>query len=74
MGTKESKADSPLTPRQQEICVLLLQGEEKEFIVEVLHIKMNTLNTHLKTIYHDMGVHSRFQCTRLLREHPEWLT
>lgn len=48
-----------LTPTQQEIVDLVLDGRSKDEIATILHRSPHTIHTHLKAIFERLGVHSR---------------
>lgn len=48
-----------LTPREQEIMLLLSRGRNRAAISEQLYISEGTAKTHIKNIYRKMGVHSQ---------------
>lgn len=48
-----------LSPRENEILVLLAQGRSAPFIAEELFVSTNTVKTHIRRIYTKMGVHSK---------------
>jgi DNA-binding CsgD family transcriptional regulator len=48
-----------LTPREQEILILLAQGRTTDQIAKELVISDATVKTHVKRIYEKLGVHSR---------------
>lgn len=50
---------SPLTPREDQILSLLLEGRNNPYIRESLNISVNTLKTHLRNIYQKFGVENR---------------
>ena len=48
-----------LTPREEEIAFLLLQGFTNKAIAERCYISEQTVKDHLKHVYHKMGIHHR---------------
>ena len=48
-----------LSPREQEVFALLVNGRDSVFIRNQLYISKNTVGTHIKSIYRKLGVHSR---------------
>ena len=52
---------SNLTTRENEILELLVQGLANKGIAESLFVSVDTVKTHLRNIYHKMGVKSRLQ-------------
>jgi DNA-binding NarL/FixJ family response regulator len=55
----ESGAALELTPRQQEVLELLVQGKSNRDIAHALGLSANTVKVHLVTIYRVLGVSSR---------------
>lgn len=51
----------PLTPQQTRILRFLAQERSAASIAAELHISSNTLKTHLRQLYHRLGVRSRAQ-------------
>jgi DNA-binding CsgD family transcriptional regulator len=51
----------PLTAREIEVLEALAAGRSNEEIAASLFISLNTVKSHLKTIYGKLGVHSRTQ-------------
>lgn len=47
------------TPRQGEVCLLLVEGKSVSDIAEELYISKETVKTHAKSLYAKAGVHSR---------------
>jgi DNA-binding CsgD family transcriptional regulator len=54
-----SSINSRLSPAQCRIVNLLLQGFGEKEIANQLHLSNHTVHTHTKTIYRNLGVHSR---------------
>jgi DNA-binding NarL/FixJ family response regulator len=52
-------AFAQLTPREENVCDLLLQRLTAAEIATQLHISATTVNTHRRHIYEKLGVHSR---------------
>lgn len=55
----------PLTPREQEIAVLLAQGQANKQIARRLHLSENTVKTHIAAIYGKTGVNNRAELAGL---------
>ena len=56
----EVDLDSPkLTPRQQEVLEMLVQGKSNREIAEALGLSENTIKVHLVAIFRTLGVSSR---------------
>ena len=51
--------DNPLTKREKEVLVRLVNGENYSTISEKLFISGNTVRAHIKNIYHKLQVNSR---------------
>jgi LuxR family maltose regulon positive regulatory protein len=64
--TSRPKAD--LTPRESEVHELLSQGLTNEEIAKLLYISLSTTKVHVKHIYDKLGVRSRMEAARALRE------
>jgi ATP/maltotriose-dependent transcriptional regulator MalT len=65
-GTAPRAAD--LTPRESEVHELLAQGLTNEQIANQLYISVSTTKVHVKHIYAKLGVRSRPEAARALRE------
>jgi DNA-binding NarL/FixJ family response regulator len=52
-----------LTQKEQEVLRLLAKGRLQKNIAETLGISVNTLRTHLRSIYEKLHVHSRAEAT-----------
>lgn len=62
-------ADLPeLAPRQVQIISLVASGATNREISETLHISENTVKSHLKDIFSELGVNSRTAAVRRARE------
>ena len=55
-----------LTARQKEILHLLHQGHTYKSIAETCNISIQTLNTHVKTIYPKLNIKSRSEINRVM--------
>ncbi|MBN8218376.1 MAG: hypothetical protein J0L75_17155 [Spirochaetes bacterium] len=60
-----------VTPREQELIRLLLQGLSNLDIGERLEIAANTVKAHLFSIYRKTGVKNRLELAHLVRHGPE---
>ena len=58
-----------LSAREVEVLTLVAQGLTNARIAEELFISPNTVNRHLNSIYHKLGVSSRAAATRFATEH-----
>ncbi|MHB9035318.1 MAG: LuxR C-terminal-related transcriptional regulator [Armatimonadota bacterium] len=53
-----------LSPREQEILVLVSQGLTNKEIANAAYVSINTVKTHLRRIFQELGVSSRREITR----------
>lgn len=53
--------ESPLTPRQQEVLELLVNGQSTRQIAESLHLSRETIRNHVRDLLRALGVHSRIE-------------
>ena len=67
-------ATSVLTPRQQELLALLLQGMDNQTLARETGLSVKTIENHLTRIYRLLNVQSRLEAVRYVREHPEVLS
>ena len=58
-----------LTPREQHVLRLLVQGCSTSEIVAELGVSPSTVRTHVQSIFVKMGVHSRLQAVAMLTRH-----
>lgn len=56
---KDIASQSRLTERESDVFYLLAQGHSVKRIAEVLYISPSTVQTHARSIYKKVGVHSR---------------
>jgi DNA-binding CsgD family transcriptional regulator len=56
-------ADSGLTPRQEEIAVLVIRGYSNREIAEKLYITEQTVKDHLRDVFAKMKIHKRNELT-----------
>ncbi|WP_439888074.1 response regulator transcription factor [Pseudomonas sp. MBLB4123] len=61
-----------LTPRQQEILLLLADGLPNKAISRHLGVAEDTVKTHLKALFQELGVHTRTACVSAARQRG-WL-
>ena len=64
-----SPAASELSPRELEVLKLVAEGLTNAQVAERLFISPRTVNAHLNSIYHKLGVGSRGAATRFAVEH-----
>ena len=57
-----------ISPREQEVLVLLVQGLSNQHIGETLYISPNTVKTHIRNIYAKLGVSSRYELLALVQD------
>jgi DNA-binding NarL/FixJ family response regulator len=72
--TSEQLSSAPdyqagLTPREIEVLGLVASGMTNAQIAKDLFISLRTVETHLTSIYHKLGVTSRAAATRFALEH-----
>lgn len=51
--------DKILTKREQEIVMLILEGENKQEIANALSLSLSTIKTNVENIYKKFGVHNK---------------
>jgi PAS domain S-box-containing protein len=54
-------ADSPLTPRQQQVLELLVSGQSTRQIAASLHLSRETIRNHIRDLLRALGTHSRVE-------------
>ena len=65
---RAARARRPLSPRESEVHELLAQGLTNEEIAKQLYISLSTTKVHVKHIYEKLGVRSRLEAARALRD------
>lgn len=65
---RAAKRAGDLTPRETEVHDLLAQGLTNEEIAKLLYISVSTTKVHVKHIYEKLGVRSRLEAARALRD------
>jgi LuxR family transcriptional regulator, maltose regulon positive regulatory protein len=65
---RAAKTRASLSPRESEVHELLAQGLTNEEIAKVLYISLSTTKVHVKHIYEKLGVRSRLEAARALRD------
>ena len=63
-----AKRIAELTPRESEVHELLAQGRTNDQIARQLYISLSTTKVHVKHIYEKLGVRSRLEAARALRD------
>lgn len=63
-----------LTPRQQELLRLLLEGLDNQNLARETGLSVKTIENHLTRIYRQLNVQSRLEAVHHAREHPEILS
>jgi LuxR family transcriptional regulator, maltose regulon positive regulatory protein len=65
---RAARRQTGLTPRESEVHDLLAQGLTNEEIAKALFISLSTTKVHVKHIYEKLGVRSRLEAARALRD------
>jgi LuxR family transcriptional regulator, maltose regulon positive regulatory protein len=65
---RAAKRSADLTPRESEVHDLLAEGLTNEEIAKLLYISLSTTKVHVKHIYEKLGVRSRIEAARALRD------
>jgi DNA-binding NarL/FixJ family response regulator len=65
---RAAKRIADLTPRESEVHDLLAQGLTNEEIAKLLYISLSTAKVHVKHIFEKLGVRSRLEAARALRD------
>lgn len=58
-----------LTKREHTILQLLMNGEESDWICDQISISVNTLKKHILNIYRKLGISSRVQMFKLIKDY-----
>jgi DNA-binding CsgD family transcriptional regulator len=66
--TKQLAEKYRLSPREEEILSYLLMGRNRPYIRDTLYISINTVNTHIKSIYIKIGINSQQELIDLAHE------
>jgi LuxR family maltose regulon positive regulatory protein len=59
-----SVSDGPLTTREAEVLRLLASRLTTQEIAQTLFVSPNTLKSHMKSIYHKLGINTRAEAVR----------
>ncbi len=65
---RAAKNKTTLSPRESEVHELVAQGLTNEEIAKLLYISLSTTKVHVKHIYEKLGVRSRLEAARALRD------
>jgi DNA-binding NarL/FixJ family response regulator len=65
---RTARRSAELTPRETEVHDLLAHGLTNEEIARLLFISLSTTKVHVKHIYEKLGVKSRLEAARALRD------
>jgi ATP/maltotriose-dependent transcriptional regulator MalT len=65
---REARSKTLLSPREAEVHQLVAQGLTNEEIARLLYISLSTTKVHVKHIYEKLGVRSRLEAARALRD------
>jgi DNA-binding NarL/FixJ family response regulator len=65
---RAAKTRESLSPREGEVHELLAQGLTNDEIARLLFISLSTTKVHVKHIYEKLGVRSRLEAARALRD------
>ena len=63
-----SAVAEPLTERERDVLRLLAAGRSNPEIARTLYVEVNTVKTHVKSLYGKLGVHSRIQAAQRAQE------
>ena len=66
---RAGRAAGGLTPRELEVLRLVAQGMTNARVARELFLSPRTVNAHLNSVYHKLGVSSRSAATRFAVEH-----
>jgi LuxR family maltose regulon positive regulatory protein len=58
----------PLTERERDVLRLLAAGRSNPEIARILYVEVNTVKTHVKSLFGKLGVHSRVQAAQRAQE------
>ena len=65
---RDAQPPTILSAREREVLELIAQGHTNEEIARLLYISLSTTKVHVKHIYDKLGVRSRLEAARALRE------
>ena len=52
-------ADALLTEREEQVAILIAEGNSQKKISELIGVSVGTVQTHIKAVYRKLGIHSR---------------
>ena len=58
-----------LSPREQEIFLLVIEGKDRPSICKELVIANDTVKTHMRHIYAKLDIHSKAEALELVKRH-----
>jgi len=67
-AARAAAAEDPLSDREREVLELLAFGHTNQEIAKQLYISLSTTKVHVKHIYEKLGVRSRLEAARALRD------
>jgi len=62
---REQEPQSPLTPREREVLLLLAEGLSNGAIAERLFISLNTVRNHVQNLLSKLGAHSKLEAVAI---------
>jgi DNA-binding NarL/FixJ family response regulator len=71
LSQNENPKIGDLTARQQEILEMVVEGLSNAQIAGRLYLSESTIKQHLRAVYKELGVRSRTQAAKTMREHRE---
>jgi DNA-binding CsgD family transcriptional regulator len=71
VGDHNGPQTRPLTEAERRVVYLIADGHTDKSAAKALGISVNTVGTHLRSVYSKLGVQSRVQLTNALRERGE---
>jgi DNA-binding CsgD family transcriptional regulator/tetratricopeptide (TPR) repeat protein len=71
VGDRADVSEAALTEAERRVAYLIANGHTNKSTAKSLGISINTVGTHLRSIYSKLGVQSRVQLANVLREQGE---
>ncbi|MGJ8656577.1 MAG: response regulator [Akkermansiaceae bacterium] len=62
------KPEVALTPREQEVLDLLIEGKSYKLIGDELHVSIDTVRSHVRKVYSKLHIHSRAEIMQKFRK------